>query len=163
MTYFSSSQKIKNIVNLVDNSFTSVQVSTSVITFPGTLTDYTPSSGSVSVVFECSTQFAWNPDSLRSYGDFSLQYSTNSGLTWQDFQNCQLFEGHNSSDYVDNFWWTDHWTFVVDSWSGQRRLRIATRSYNTGSEFTIGRSYNTYPSNGEGVGSMTQVSIYSVM
>jgi len=163
MTYFSSSQKIKNIVNLVDNSFTSVQVSTSVITFPGTLTDYTPSSGSVSVVFECNTQFAWNPDNSRSYGDFSLQYSTNSGSTWQDFQNCQLFEGHNSSNYPDLFWWTSHWTFVVDSWSGQRRLRIATRSYNTSSEFTIGRSYNTYPSNGEGIGSMTQVSIYSVM
>ena len=57
MTYLSNSQEIKNIVNLVDNTFTPVQVSTTVITFPGTLTDYTPETGSVSVVFECSTQF----------------------------------------------------------------------------------------------------------
>lgn len=163
MTYLSNSQKIKNIVNLVDNTFTPVQVSTTVITFPGTLTDYTPETGSVSVVFECSTQFSWPPDGNRSYSECSLQYSTDNGSTWQDFPNCQLFEGHNSSTYVDNYWWTNQWTFVVDSWSGQRRLRIATRSRSTVGEFTIGRSYNTYPSNSEGVGSMTQVSVYSVM
>ena len=73
-----------------------------------------------------------------------------------------MIEGINSSA-PDYFWWTNAYTFVVDSWSGQRKLRIATRAYRAESEFTAGRSWNTYPNSSVGVGSMTQVSVYSVM
>ena len=163
MTFLANSQKIKNIVNLVDNSFTSVQVGTTTITYPGTLVDYTPESSSSYVVFECHTQIAWSPDQYASYASISFQYSTDGGSSWQDFSNCQLFEGQNSVSYADLLWWTNAYTFVVDSWSGQRKLRLSVRAQNSGAEFTIGRSYNTYPSTGEGSGSMTQVSIYSVM
>ena len=163
MTYLVNSQKIKNIVNLVDNTFTPVQVGTTTITYPGTLVDYTPEPSSSYVVFECHTQIAWTPDQSRSYAESSFQYSTDGGSSWQDFSNCQLFEGQNSQVYPDLFWWTQAYTFVVDSWSGQRKLRIAIRAQNASSEFTIGRSYNTYPTTGEGTGSMTQVSVYSVM
>ena len=162
MTFLANSQKIKNTVNLVDNSFTSVQVGTTVITYPGTLVDYTPEPSSSHVVFECHTQIAWNPDASQSYAEIGFQYSTDGGSSWQDFSNCQLFEGINSST-PDYFWWTQAYTFVVDSWSGQRKLRLATRAYRTESEFTVGRSWNTYPNSSVGVGSMTQVSVYSVM
>lgn len=166
MTYFSNSfsnpKKVKKIVSLTDNTFTPVQVSTTNITYPGTLLDYTPEHGSNSVIFECSTQITWQPDANESYGEFSLQYSTDNGLNWYDFQNCQIFQGQYSP-YSDRFSWTNTWSFVVDSWSGQRKIRISTRSYQSSGEFTAGGSYSTYPNNSLRWGSMTHVLIYSVL
>jgi len=166
MAHLIEANKLQNYVHNVDTSFTKEAISTTIEYYPGTGVTYTPSTGASKVIYECNYQIAWNPDGYGSYPCTRLQYSTDStnyvNGTWTTISGTQMLEGNydNSGDYN---WHQLSYTFIVDTWSGERKLRISGRSYNTSSEFTVGRSYNTLPSSGEGDGSCPHVTIYSVM
>lgn len=151
--------KYSNFVHSVDTSFTSEVISTVVEFYPGTEVTYTPQSGASKVIYECSLQTSWQPDNINSYANTRLQYSTDNGSTWTTIDSTRIFEGDgNTLDYV---WHQFHWKFVLDVWSGERKLRLAGRSEGTSSEYTVGASYNASPA-GMGVGSCPQVTIYSL-
>ena len=159
MSYLVNTENIKNYVHNVDTSFVKEAVSTTIEYYPGTEVTYTPTSNYNKVIYECNFQTAWNPDAWSSYACSRLQYSDDGGSSWNDINGTKSLCGNYSvaSDYV---WGNYMWIFILDTWSGERKLRLAGRSYASDSEFTIGRSYNA--SNSEGVGSCPHVSIYSV-
>ena len=160
MSYLLDNTKIKNYVHNVDTSFTKEAVYTTIEYYPGTEVTYTPSTGANKVFYECSIQTAWTPDAYGSYLNTRLQYSDDNGSSWNDISGLKIFEGTLSAN-ADYDWWCYMWMFSIDSWSGERKIRLAGRSHNTSTDFTIGRSYNATSS--EGVGSCPHVSIYSVM
>ena len=166
MAHLIDKSKLQNFVHHVDTSFTKEVISTTVEYYPGTGVTYTPTSGASKVIYECNLQTSWSPDDKASYPSTRLQYSTDStnyvNGNWTTISGAQMFEGNNSieQDYV---WHNFMWLFVIDSWSGERKIRLAGRSKQTAHEFTIGRSYNAVPSSGEGDGSCPHVTIYSVM
>lgn len=161
MSYRKNQNTIKNVINEVDTNYTSVTVSTNVISIPGSEMFYTPTSNSTKVIYECHTQYSWSPDGQGSYMETSFQYSTDEGSTWQDFENCQLFEGTFSN--VNEYFWSHRpWIFIVDAWSGQRKIRLSIRSWNANSEFTLGAAYDTYPSNSYIAGSSPHISVYCI-
>ena len=148
-----------NFVHSVDTSFTSEAISTALEFYPGTEVTYTPQSSASKVIYECSLQTSWQPDNVNSYANTRLQYSTDNGSTWTTIDSTRIFEGDgNTVDYV---WHQFHWKFVLDAWSGERKLRLAGRSGSSASEYTVGASYNASPA-GMGVGSCPQVTIYSL-
>ena len=149
-----------NFVHNVDTSFTKEAITTSLEYYPGTEVTYTPQSTISKVVYECSLQTSWNPDAAASYITTRLQYSDDGGSNWTTIDSTRIFEGiySNTSDYV---WLQFHWKFVLDTWSGERKLRLAGRAGYSFSEFTIGKSWNVSSST-EGVGSCPHVTIYSL-
>ena len=157
---FIQNKKIQNYVHNIDTSFTKEAISTSVEVYPGTEVTYTPVPGSSNVIYECNLQVSWDPDGMKSYICTRLQYSTNNGSTWGDFSGSKMFEGASGA-VADNDWFSFCWIFLLPTWSGERLIRLAGRSYNSASEYTIGRSYNAAGS--EGSGSCPHVSIYSIM
>ena len=165
MTYIFNN-KIQNYEHNVDTSFVKEIVSTTIEYYKGTGVTYTPVAGASKVIIECNLQTSWNPDADKSYPCTRVQYSTDSTNyvdgNWASLAGTQMREGHDSSnsDYV---WYNFMWIFILDSWSGERKLRISGRSYDSNSDFTVGRSYKTLGSRAEGDGSCPQVSIYSVM
>jgi len=163
MTYIFNNS-LQNYTHNVDTSFTSSEVSTAVELYEGTGVTYTPSSGASHVVFECNLQTSWNPDNSKSYPCTRLQYSTDSTNfvdgTWTTIAGTQMKEGSESTS-ADYMWFNFMWVFVISAWSGERKLRLAGRSYSTTSEFTLGRNYKASGSNGDGA--CPFVSIYSVM
>ena len=166
MAHLIDKSKLQNFVHHVDTSFTKEVISTTVEYYPGTGVTYTPTSGASKVIYECNLQTGWNPDNNANYPNTRLQYSTDSTNyidgNWTTISGTQMLEGNNSveSDYL---WHNFMWLFVIDSWSGERKIRLAGRSKGSSEEFTIGRSYNAVPSSGEGDGSCPHVTIYSVM
>lgn len=159
MSYLVNSENFTNFEYNVDTNFTKEAIGTSIEYYPGTEVTYTPTSGASKVLYECNLQTAWNPDNQGSYSCSRVQYSIDNGSTWTDIAGTKLFCGSWSS-LVDHTWASYMWVFSLDTWVGERKIRLAGRSYNTDTEFTIGRSYNiTYS---EGVGSCPHVSIYSV-
>lgn len=160
MTYIKNIETANNFVSLADTNFIKEQISTTIEYYKGTEVTYTPTEGSSKVVYECNLQTAWTPTSQGSYSNSRLQYSTDGGTTWTEFDGTRLFCGSWSSN-SDNVWNNYNWTFTVDSWTGERKVRLAGRSYNsTVTTFTLGRSYDA--SNSEGVGSCPHVLIYSI-
>tara|TARA_B100000035_G_scaffold129101_1_gene109746 strand:+ start:324 stop:806 length:483 start_codon:yes stop_codon:yes gene_type:complete len=159
MSYLINTKNISNYVHNADTSFTKEEISTSIEYYPGTEVTYTPTEGYSKVIYECGLTTAWNPDYAGSYSCSRLQYSTNGGSSWTNIDGTKLMCGSwsNSADYI---WNTYHWVFTIDSWSGERKIRLAGRAYNSVTEFIIGRTYNA--SSSEGVGSCPHVSIYSV-
>ena len=168
MAYLIETNKIRNFIHNVDTSFTKEQISTTVEYYPGTGVTYTPTSGASKVIYECDSQIAWDPDVKGSYPCTRLQYSTDSTNyidgNWTTITGTQMLEGNNS-DSSDYNWHNFMWLFVIDTWSGERKLRLAGRSYSANKRFTLGMSWNAsgggYGS--EGVGSCPHVTIYSVM
>ena len=159
MSYLINTENIANYVHNVDTSFVKETISTTIEYYPGTEVTYTPSEGASKVIYECNFQTSWNPDAAGSYACSRLQYSTDGGSSWADIDGTKSLCGSwsTSADYV----WSNYlWIFRIDSWSGERKLRLAGRSYDIHTEFMIGRSYSA--SNSEGVGSCPHVSIYSV-
>ena len=148
-----------NFVHNVDTSFTKESISTSIEYYPGTEVTYTPAPNASKVIYECNLQTSWNPDGQGSYSCTRLQYSTDNGSSWTTIDSTRIFEGNFSSN-LDYNWHQFHWKFLLDTWSGERKLRLAGRAMYSTSELTIGRSYNA--SNSEGVGSCPHVSIYSI-
>lgn len=158
MTYIQN-KKIQNYVHHVDTDFIKEVISTTVEYYPGTEVTYTPSSGASKVIYECNLQIAWSPDKSTTFLSTRLQYSDDSGSTWNDIDGTSLYEGSGTvSDYD---WYNYFWIFSISSWSGERKLRLAGRAESSSTEGTIGRSYNANYS--EGSGSCPHVSIYSII
>lgn len=152
-------EKLRNYVHNVDTSFTKEAISTNLEYYPGTEVTYTPTPGADKVVYECTYMTADSPDNRGSYICTRLQYSTDNGSSWTTIAGTQMLEGsyNSQSDYVyHNFMYT----FILDYWSGERKLRLAGRADSSSTEYTIGRTFN---SGGEGVGSCPHVTIYSVI
>ena len=166
MAHLIETNKLQNYVHNVDTSFTKEVISTSIEYYPGTGVTYTPSTGASKVIYECNYQISWDPDRSGSYPCTRLQYSTDStnyvNGTWTTFSGTERFEGN--FDSVQDFNWHQlFYVLIVDVWSGERKIRLAGRSYGTSQEFTVGRSYNALPNSSEGNGSCPHVTIYSVM
>lgn len=170
MTYIIKNDKTSNFVHNVDTSFATEGspwtpasnthvIGTSIKYYYGTEVTYTPTPGASNVVYECNLQIAHTPDFAKSNMNTRLQYSTDNGTSWIDIDGCKLYEGtdNNSSDYD---WFNFMWVFIIDTWSGERKLRLAGRASTSSSEYVVGRSYNA--TNSEGVGSCPHVTIYSV-
>jgi hypothetical protein len=154
-------KQIRNYVHNVDNSFTKEVISTTIEYYPGTQVTYTPASGSEKVIYECDIQMSWDPHPLGSYPCTRLQYSTDNGSSWNTISGTQMLEGNydSKSDYN---WHNMLYTFILDSWTGERKIRLAGRAHGSTTTYSVGQSYGTLDS-GEGVGSCPHVSIYSVM
>ena len=161
MSYLADENPIQNYVHHVDTSFTQEVISTTIEYVPGTEVTYTPATGASKVIYECNYQTSWEPDSTSSYINSRLQYSTDGGSSWTTIAGTQLIEG-NSSSSIDYNWHQFSYIHILDTWSGERKLRLAVRSWDSSTEFTVGKSYNAIPSAGVGVGSCPHVSIYSV-
>ena len=163
MTYIFN-DSLQNYIHNIDTSFTSNEVSTTIEYYEGTGVSYTPASNASNVIVECNLQISWNPDSKKSYPCTRLQYSTDSTNfidgTWITITGTQMKEGSASasSDYM---WFNFMWVFVLSAWNGERKLRLAGRSYDSSSEFTQGRNYKASGSNGDGACPI--FTIYSVM
>tara|TARA_Y100001970_G_scaffold109795_1_gene137124 strand:- start:11684 stop:12160 length:477 start_codon:yes stop_codon:yes gene_type:complete len=157
MSYLINKENITNYVHNVDTSFVKEGISTTIEYYPGTEVTYTPTTSASKVIYECNFQTAWNPDGVSSLLCSRLQYSTDGGSSWTDINGTKSLCG-NSSSVLDHNWITYFMIFTIDSWAGERKIRLAGRSYSTATEFTIGRSYDW----SEGVGSCPHVSIYSV-
>jgi len=89
-----------------------------------------------------------------------LQESTNNGVTWTDIDGCRLFEGTSSPENDYDFIPCTH-TFIIDSWTGSKKLRLAGRSKDTDSEYMINQMY--VGGSSTGYSSCPSVSVYSVM
>ncbi len=173
MTYLARTEKLKNYVHNVDTSFTSEGspwtpannskiVTTSVELYQGTEVTYTPAAGASKVVYECNFQLQHTPDGDKSHMNTRLQYSDDDGSSWNDIDGCKMYEGTELTSGSNDFdWFIFNWIFIINSWSGERKLRMAGRSDTTNDEYIMGRSYNANQS--EGTGSCPHVSIYSVV
>ena len=159
MSYLINKENLSNFVHNVDTSFTKEAISTTIEYYPGTEVTYTPTSDSTKIIYECSLQTSWEPDSKGSYICSRLQYSADNGSSWTDIAGTKLMCGSWSTN-VDSVWNSYHFAFAIDTWAGERKIRLAGRSYNFASEITLGTSYNA--SNSEGIGSCPHVLIYSV-
>ena len=163
MSYLAETSPIQNYVHNVDtDNFTKQVVSITVVGYNGTEVTYTPAANASKVVYECHFQTSWDPDPYANYHSVRLQYSTNGGSSWTDIPGTQMTEG-NWSGAQDYLWYQFSYVHILDTWSGERKLRLAGKTVDTYNEFTIGRSYNTIPSSGEGPPACPHVSIYSVM
>ena len=161
MSYLIDLKKIQNFTHHVDTSFTKEVISTTLEYFPGTEVTYTPTSGASKVIYECDFQISWNPDAKGSYVYGRLQESTDGGSSWSTISGAYASDGTFSaaSDYD---WFQVRYIFVINSWSGSKKLRIFGRTASTNQEFTIGRSWGANQSE-EGPAVPPHVSIYSVM
>lgn len=166
MAHLVKFDKLQNYVHNVDTSVTKEVISTTIEYYPGTGVTYTPTDGANKVIYECNLQYSWDPDGKGSYPCTRLQYSTNSTNyvdgSWTTISGTERFEG-NFDAVLDYNWHQCFYVFMVDSWSGERKIRLSGRSYGTTQEYTVGKSYSALPSSGEGVGSCPHVTIYSVM
>ncbi len=158
MTYIQN-KTIQNYVHNVDTSITKEVISTTIEYYPGTEVTYTPPSGATSVIYECSFMSFWNPDNKGSYLCTRLQYSDDNGSSWNTFNETRMLEGSyaHQADYDSNDFC---WMFLIPAWSGERKLRLAGRSYNDNSEYTVGKAWLV--SGSEGV-SCPHTSVYSIM
>ena len=163
MTYTLTSEKIKKYVHNVDTSFTRQDIGTSIQPYGGTEVIYTPPSGSQGVVYECNLQFAWgfigqnSPDESASYACTRLQYSDDNGGSWNTLNNTKVMDGTQaSSDDYD--WFIITHRFLIPTWSGERKLRLAGRAFNSNSECALGRAFGAT----EDTASCPHVTVYSI-
>lgn len=165
MTYIKNN-KLQNYVHNVDTNFTS-QVITSTsksnnTALDGTEVTYTPPDNASKVVYEISFQWSWNPDAYANMLHFRLEYSTNNGSTWSDLLGTQPTLGTsqqtNPAEYA---WGSLTYRCILDTWSGERKIRANAPTWASSTQYTLGRSYNA--SDSTGVGSCPHVSIYSII
>ena len=157
MTY-SPQGTIKGYVNKSDASFSKQAVSTSIVELNSTKVEYTPTALATAVIYDVTFSFAWSPDKRASLMCLRVQTSTDDS-TWTDVDGCESFCGDKSStDDID--WHIMSAAFTLAPWTGKRYLRLAARSFDSGSEFTWGRSYTIM--SGEGNGFAPKISVYSV-
>jgi len=157
MSYIILSKKIQNYAHNVDTSFVKQQLPISITAYNGTEITYTPPAGATSVVYECSLQFSWSPDVAHSYACTRLQYSDDNGSTWNTISNTKVMDG-TSSNVSDYDWFIATYNFLIPTWSGERKLRLAGRSYNSSYECTLGRAYG----NSEDTASCPHVLVYAI-
>ena len=130
---------------------------TSITAYNGTEVTYTPPTNAQSVVYECSLQFSWNPDVAASYACTRLQYSDDDGSSWNTIDNTRVLDGTNTSS-ADYDWFIATYNFNIPAWSGERKLRLAGRSYSSTSECTLGRAFGAT----EDTASCPHVLVYSI-
>ena len=112
---------------LVDTSnFTKQTVSTTVVGYDGTTIAYTPEFNSTNVIYEVNFTIAWNPDGSGSYPCTRVQYSSDNGSSWNTISGTELIQGTFSSA-IDYDWINMSYTYILDSWSGERKIRLAGR------------------------------------
>ena len=157
MSYLKTNRKIKNYIHNVDTSFTKQQLGTSIVGYNGTEVTYTPPANAQNVVYECSLQFSWNPDVANSYACTRLQYSDDNGSTWNTISNTKVMDG-TSSTVSDYDWFIATYNFLIPTWSGERKLRLAGRSFNSSYECTLGRAFGST----EDTASCPHVLVYSI-
>jgi len=134
MSYSLSSNFLKPVYQVT--SHTTAQSSSAsagvLTTIDGTALSYTPASGATSVVYEVS--FSMQKINDRYFQSFRLEYSTNGGVSYTEFnaryQRSVGPSGATGQAYRElrNFRW------VLPAWSGSRDLRVVVGSYATGRE-----------------------------
>ncbi len=159
MSYIRSPKFSNHQFNVDTTNFVKQVVSTTLVGYSGTEIDYTPDLNASKVIYEVNFTLAWSPDGQGSYPHTRVQYSTD-GLNYQTISGTELTEGTFSAQ-LDYDWMNMNYTFILDSWTGSRTIRLAGRCYSVSNEFTIGRQF--YASNSEGVSACPHVSIYSVV
>ena len=157
MTY-TPNRIIKNYQTLATDT-SERTLSTSVLIYDNTEIEYTPPTGAEYVVYVANFNSESKPDRGSTFSNTRLQESTNSGVTWSDIDGCKLFEGHSSHITHENIRTNNSYTFILDAWSGARRIRLAGRAKSTDSEYNV----NTQYMDGNQQHSAPMVSIYSVM
>ena len=159
MTYIKETKAYKNEFVVDTDNFSSQVVSTTLSPYNGTEITYTPEYGSSNVVYEVNFAISPYPDPKGSYFTTRVQYSDDDGLNWSTIDGTRVFEGtfSSASDYD---WIILSYTFILSSWTGERKIRLAGRSYNTSSDFTIGSQH--YITNQSGVAACPHISIFSV-
>jgi len=152
---------IKKQEVLVDTSnFVKQEVSTTIVGYSGTEVTYTPHDDAVKVVYEANFTISWDPDATGSYPSTRLQYSDDNGSSWNTISGTELLEG-TLSTASDMDWLNMSYSFVLDPWTGSRKIRLAGRAYQATAEFTIGRQF--YASFSEGAAACPHITIYSVL
>ena len=152
-----------NHVSIVDTtSFTKQTISTSIVGYNGTEVTYTPTSNAASVVYEVNYTLSWDPSLAGSYPQTRVQYSTDNGSSWTDINDTFSFEGWG--DWYNNAteWIQMSYVYTIPVWSGERKIRLAGRTWQGNTLFTIGRQ--AYASNfgNSGADACPHVLIYSV-
>ena len=161
MSYIAKKPNFTNYqFNIDTTGFTKQVVSTTLVGYSGTEIDYTPTSGASKVIYEVNLDISWHPDGAGSYPCTRVQYSDDNGSSWNTVSGSEVIDGTGSTQ-IDYDYYNMNYTFMLDSWTGSRKIRLAGRSYSTSNEFTIGFQY--LASNSEGPASCPHVSIYSVI
>tara|TARA_Y100001972_G_scaffold82057_1_gene99822 strand:+ start:244 stop:735 length:492 start_codon:yes stop_codon:yes gene_type:complete len=160
MTY--TPARVQNYQTVADTSVSAELISTTLKIYDGTEIEYTPAAGAEKVVYHVNYN-AWNGDPEDedvTFMNTRLQESTDNGVTWSDIDGCKLFEGTSSPIYDYDFIPCTH-TFMIGSWSGTRKLRLAGRSKDTDSEYQINQLYigGSYVGNS----ACPSVSVFSLM
>jgi len=157
MTY-TPGLKLKNYQTLVNTSAAYEVISSSIELYPDTEINYTPQAGSDYVIYEVCYGAYNDPDTSVSHQNTRLQESTDGGATWSDIDGCKIFESTDSASVDYDFFSLSH-TFILTAWSGAKKLRLAGRSKDTSSEYTVN---GTYHSSSYQAGITPFVSVYSV-
>ena len=164
MSYSITSGKIKKYIHNVDTSFTKQQLETTIVGYNGTEVTYIPPAGATSVIYECNAQFAWNTTPSNSYACTRLQYSDDyvgksdpDDWTWNTISNTKVMDGTSSTNN-DYDWFLATWIFLIPVWSGERKLRLAGRAFNSNGLCMFGRGFGS----SEDTPSCPHVSVYSI-
>ena len=158
MTYIRGARQ--NNMQVVTNSTgysTQSYISASVTAINGTEVTYTPSSNSLGIIYECNYTIFWNPDAAGSYSCIRLQESTDNGNSWSTIPGTEAMEGSWGETDWDCF--ILHFIHKLDPWTGSKKLRLASHSYTTGTEFTVGKCLTAAS---QTIKSLPQVFIYEV-
>ena len=159
MTYIKEIKSLKNEFVVDSDSYSTQVISASFVQYNGTEITYTPEVGATNVVYEVNFAISPYPDAQGSYLFTRVQYSDDNGSNWTTINETKVLEGtfSSASDYD---WINLSYTFILSPWNGERKIRLAGRSFNSSSEFTIGRQH--YITNQAGDPACPHVSIFSV-
>lgn len=159
---YSAKKHIKNVTNLIDYTISAQSISTTLTAYNGTELTYTPTDNASKVVIEVNISLSFMPDVYKTLANTRLQESTDGGLTWSDLDGFKIFEGNEGGDYNV---YAANYTFVLPSYSGSKKFRLAGRSKNASSEYSFGYSWNETKGPSPLFGAFSSpahISIYSV-
>ena len=164
MTYI-----IKSSVQGIINSSSQVTTNSSVqntsgsanshIAINGSVIDFTPDASATYVIYEIG--FYAEVVATTSFQSLKFEYSSDGGSSWSEFnQNLGKNFGPPVTSTYRNFM---NLKYVVDAWSGERKLRVTSGSFGGGHVTSLHRL-----SNWDGAGSIsdkfcnTSVYVYAV-
>ena len=159
---YSAKKYIKDISHLIDYSFSSQTISTTLTAYDGTELTYTPTSSADNVVIEVNIPIGFMPDADSTLCNTRLQESTDGGSTWSDLDGFKIFEGNAAGQYNG---FVASYVFVLQAYSGSKKFRLAGRSKDSNSEYSQGYSWSTSTGGAPLYGAIetpAQISIYSV-